>query len=897
MLRVRSKVASKISKIKEAEDFNFSNWLKKPVIHEHPVEAVVSYLKELPDLQIEFNSPDNSEFKFDIIDPDVTDELKNCDFVKVKSNAIFFMIALPTDDAVVYSDVEIKPVSFSTRMVDFLIVNPRIKTVKANIDSNPPVNYDCKLEVPAIFNYLSNLTAEIFKIELLEFEELASASKRVKVKDIEIEKFKKSKIAKMPLPGLPVMKKTFRIKVPSMGTYKFSEQKISILPFALPSVSDSTVTQIKKVKNYYANFIIPAKETIQYYRAVDRKHPVDPEKKTQKLSGSPQLQEQLSYILGNVRKVDWEKNIRLHIKLKKYEEAGAKYLAENEYAFLQEEIGIDTEKEAAAALKILFGNKLIKTALIITDFTKIGNPTFASHLNLEIGWSDKIKKHCPELSLNIIHGNNDERADLWNSSNSIILGDIDTTLNDYRLKILEESRLYKFDCIILDCVDRLMQEDTAAEFLYTIRPKVLWALTSVLDKNLPVELNDRLHPNVKIEKAFVRSKETLVQETPSFIINEFWCDADEKQTAEFKVALVDARKDLRRVLESGNPLRFTANIFTLFHRLNQLGNFAGGKGMSPKTDLLIKHLSNIRDNGKKALVLSQYEKLGIKKIAELLSNNGIKHIIAPNSLPAEEMTEVISKFQSNNELVAFVTDTKITKLKFVGADIPYIIKFDQWWNPISNWELEDIFIRSGDESLKESINIFHYYSTGTLDQKVRELLLENDLLNKNLLELMQPKLFEELISVDEWLNIFGMPVSAETKIVQTPEAVLEILRRMSMDDFRKLLMRLYSILGYSNLDILELSTSNSFNIIGRAQRNSRVFNLVVRVITESKISKSALENIVAESSSHRQDKVFVISKEILPVVDDKIIRENVTILAGPSLAKFLIRTGVIPNQV
>jgi len=59
-----------------------------------------------------------------------------------------------------------------------------------------------------------------------------------------------------------------------------------------------------------------------------------------------------------------------------------------------------------------------------------------------------------------------------------------------------------------------------------------------------------------------------------------------------------------------------------------------------------------------------------------------------------------------------------------------------------------------EEVFKESINLCHYYSTGTLDQKVRELLLEGDLLNRNVFELMQPKLYEELISIDEWLKIF-----------------------------------------------------------------------------------------------------------------------------------------------
>ncbi len=82
--KVRSKVASKISKIKEADDFNFSNWLKKPLQQNHPIEQITSYVKDLDDAQIEFVSPEHAKYKFDMIEPEVTDELKNCEFKKVK---------------------------------------------------------------------------------------------------------------------------------------------------------------------------------------------------------------------------------------------------------------------------------------------------------------------------------------------------------------------------------------------------------------------------------------------------------------------------------------------------------------------------------------------------------------------------------------------------------------------------------------------------------------------------------------------------------------------------------------------------------------------------------------------------------------------------------------------
>jgi len=897
MQNVRSKVASKISKIKEAEDFNFSNWLKKPAVHHHPVESLSSYLADLGEQQIEFIFPENSEYEFDIVEPDVNDELKNCDFQKVRSNAVFFMIALPSDKGFVFSEVELKPVSYSARLVEFLPTTPSIKSIKVKFDYKASRSYDLQLKVPSNQNYLSDLVPEVFKIDLLDFEDLVSSSIKVKVQNIKMEGFKKTKVEKMPLPGMPEMKKVIKIKIPSIGTFKTSQRQIPVSILEQAALLEIPAFKLSRIKTFYTNFKLSKKDSFLLYRNIDSKHSGKDKPQTSIASEYSQMQDVFAYILGNVRRVDWEKSKHLQIKLREYEENAAKFLAENEYAFLQEEFGIDTEKEAIAALKVLFGNRVIKSVLIVTDSANTGNPNIAKDLNLEIGWSGKLRKLCPELVLNIISGNNEERADLWNKSKSIVIADIDTALNDFRLKILEDKRLNKFDCIILDYVDNiLLRKDISEEFLSSLKPKVLWAASGMLDNNLHIQLNERLSHSSKIQKILVRSKKDLIRETPKFIFNEFWFKTDEYQAAEFKTALADSKKEIRRVLETGNPLRFAANIFTLLHRLNQLGNFAAGKSKSPKTELLLKHILKIKENGKKVLVLSQYEKLGTKKIAELLAGYGIKHISAPNALSVEEMNQSLLTFQSQPDIVAFITDAKPSRLKSSDIDVSYVIRFDQWWNPLNNWELEDMFLKSGEAVFGESINILNYHSLGTLDQKVRELLLEADLLNRNVFELMQPKLFEELISVDEWLKIFGMPVSSESKLLEDIFVMSEVIKKITVDEFRKLLMRFFTIIGFSDVDILELPNSNSFNLIGRAQRNSRIFYLNARVLMENKIDRAAVENFIAESSSSGQDRIFVIGRDSLPALNEAKLRDNVTLIDGPSLAKFLIRVGIVPSQ-
>jgi hypothetical protein len=896
--KVRSKIASSISKIEEADDFCFSNWLKKPSVDHQPVESILSRLANTPDIILDFIVPENLIREFGFIEPDVTDELKNCVFPRVRSNAVFFMIPITLDNGISYPDVELRPLSFSTRTLEFLINVPVHKKIKVQFDHLTPIEYNCTLDVPAIFNYLEDMIPEIYNIDLLEFEDLINSAKRIKVNNFKLDSFQKVKIGKSALPGLPKLKKIYNVKIPSIGNYKSNQQKISISSFTLPSISDSYSIQLSRVKNWFTKFQLPKTDDFLLYSLKEEKLSVGDAEKRKRSKVNENLKEQLKLILSSVKKVNWEKISFLQIKLRQYEEVGAKFLVENDYALLQDELGIDTQKEVVAALKIMFGHRLIKSALIISANYKLGNPNYSKRLNIEMGWSDKLGKYCPELSCAMLEGNTDERIGSWNKSNSINIVDIDTAINDFSLKILNEEKLNKFDCIILDDAHLLMStEEKGKDFVSSLKPKILWATSSVLDKNLNKGLNSWLSPSVTIEKFQIRSKESVKEGSPRFILNEVWFEADKDQLGEFKVTMVDCKKELRRVLESGNPLRFTANIFTQLHRLNQVGNFAPGKSKSPKTEFLLEQIKTLRENGKKALILSQYDRLGTKKIAELFIKNGIEHILVAGSASAQELKKAISLFESNKEMVAFISDTKPSKLKFLDLDIPYVIKFDQWWNPINNWELEDMFTSSGEGSVfKESVNIYNFYSLGTVDQKVRELLLKNDLLNKNVFELMHSKLYEELISVDEWLKIFDVPTSDEDNDQLSLEAVLENIKKITHDNFRTMLTKFFSRLGYNNLEIIEIPNSNSFNIVGDAKRNNNIFRLVATVISEGKLSKQNLEEILGETSSSGNDKVFIITKGKIPTVNESILRENVTLVDGLLLSKYLLRLGIVVTQ-
>jgi hypothetical protein len=261
----------------------------------------------------------------------------------------------------------------------------------------------------------------------------------------------------------------------------------------------------------------------------------------------------------------------------------------------------------------------------------------------------------------------------------------------------------------------------------------------------------------------------------------------------------------------------------------------------------------------------------------------------------DEIKKSLSLFKSKKEIVALITDAKIPKLDFGNSIVPYIIRFDQWWNPTSTWELEDMFLTDDSSENEGSINVYNYYLMGSIDEGIRELLYKKDILRKNLFELMPLKVFDELISIDEWLRLFQMP-SGDDFVKITPDEVIKLLNTSTLNFFRTTLSKFFFLLGYSNVDIIDLPNSSSFNIVGESTRNNRKFFLNARVFIEGKITKKMIEEIVLETSSSGKDKIFIISKGQFPEGSEKLLRENVTLLDGQTLAKYLILMDLVNVQ-
>jgi len=911
MLRsVRKKIAHSISHVDGAEDFYFSSWLRMPQDEQIELGALSSSLQDTSHLERDIPPPDNREALIGLESSEVLPELKDYNFSNVKSNAVFFMMHTVSAKAIMISEIEPKPGGYTAKIIEFLIPGAAVKDIRIKfytyepveykllIDYPTPANYKFTVDLPEVTDYLSEMVPEVYNIDLLKVEELEDSVDAVDIYKIDISSIKKGKSKKIAIQKIKKPKKVYKVKVPGMGNYVSNLSEVRIKMLHSPDILETVKISFPDASILSAEVTLTGMLPYKYYDASDEELIEVSDFQVNELKHPRTVKDVLKFLLKNVHKVEWDKRKDPQLPIEKYEDAGAKFLAEHDYALLQDELGLNKEKETIAALKFLFESRHFRSVLIISSRDKIGNPRQANKHIDSLDWTNELCRWAPELSYLQVGGSDDERVDLWKKPALIYLVDYETIINDSSSEIVEPGRLNRFDCIILDEVQQLLQRsEKGSRLLSSFKPNTLWALSSLIEPSLKEKVNKKLNEKTQIENAKIRSKEKIGGKSPLFIWRENWLNHDEEQVREYNETIVDCQKDLRRVLESGNPFRFQANIYTLLHRLKQVSNFAPGNIESPKTDLLCEHVSIIAKNKKKVLILSQYDRLGTKKIEKVFEGKGFNFILAPNSISAEDMNKSLALFKNKEDITAFVTDAKLTRLKFSDYNIPYIIKFDQWWNPTSVWEVEDLFDLSENKSYKEKINVYSYCVHDSIDEGIKKLLSDKNLLNKNIMDILPPKVLDELVSVDEWLNFFNMPTGEkDEKVLPTADQVLNLLKISTLNYFRTILSKFFYKIGYTNIDIVDEEGTSSFNVVGEGKRNKRKFNLYARIILDDIIKTKAVKEVLMEVGSSQNNKIFIITKGKFENGCERVIRENVTLMDGNTLADYLIHFGLVTDR-
>ncbi len=745
---------------------------------------------------------------------------------------------------------------------------PQIRKVEYNINIPTSNETEFRFAEPQVEDHLAKLIPKIYNVELLTIIEgnyLQGKYLQTKIDLLDSSpKTYKAKVVELP-------EKTSTFEIPVLSDLHF--QFYSTNPFQSLTADSVKEKEIEFTKLNLQDGRSKLNQFKQFTTSLRIKQPMTVETDPDILDKMLQPEINLSE----------EEENQLLKDLYPFQKEGAKFLAENKKAVLSDEMGLGKSIQAVLGLKYLFIKREIKSVLVLTNDYVKGDKIPARMFGSTDNWAGIFKSFTPDISFNIIRQDARNITKELNKPAQVYIISFPFLLKSLTENLITINKIKNFDCIILvDAEAALIKKESVNKFLKIKNPKYFWALTNEINAS---EMINKLPESSKIV-SLGRSKTEVQQQLPNLIRQDVWIDLDNDQKPEYDQLFFLAQSQIYDTLQTGNPFRVQAKVFSLLHQLKQVTNFASQKSTSYKTKLLMFHLSAIKNNKNQAIVFSLYDKFGTQKLTELFYKEKIKFTGFSDGMTKEEMEKAIIKFNNDKSITVFLAGTQHAAKYSHLPYAPYIIYFDQWWIPVSNWQLEEKIM--SDKNSKPGINVYNYLAKDTIEEKLFQKLTEKDLLNKNITGTLGADNFSKLIAENEWLDIFNLQQKDSPK-TETTDTSYNAVNSLSPSKIVEKVKLLFSNLGYQNVSAKEIEANRSYILQGELIKKGTRSGFTAQVNTSNNgVNTSTIKNFIESANEGgKPGKIFIIT--LNPNYTDNKFSgsDEVTIINGNSLGKYL----------
>jgi len=215
-----------------------------------------------------------------------------------------------------------------------------------------------------------------------------------------------------------------------------------------------------------------------------------------------------------------------------------------------------------------------------------------------------------------------------------------------------------------------------------------------------------------------RTKELVAADLPEKQVQELFVDLSPAHRAVYDTVLQRERQKVLGLLAD-----LDRNRFIVFRSLTMLRMLAlsprlidpdAPDPVSAKLDVLLEHVQELRAEGHRALVFSQFTSY-LEMAAERLRGAGIAYAYLDGSTRRRE--EVIDGFRSGNAPV-FLISLKAGGFGLTLTEADYVFLLDPWWNPAAEAQAIDRTHRIGQE---QRVFVYRLIAAGTIEEKVLAL--------------------------------------------------------------------------------------------------------------------------------------------------------------------------------
>jgi len=371
--------------------------------------------------------------------------------------------------------------------------------------------------------------------------------------------------------------------------------------------------------------------------------------------------------------------------------------------------------------------------------------------SLVYNWLDEVENYAPHIRVKIIQGTPEERRALLQDGK-----DCDLYITSYPLlrRDLPYYSEKQFHTVFIDEAQFIKNAMTGnARSVKGLKAKTRFALTGTPIENSLSELwsiFDFIMPGylfsyTRFAKRFERPaakgdthilqqlsrrikpfllrrmKKDVLAELPDKIENKLVTELTEEQRKLYLSYAKQARNEISDEISRVGFEKSRMQILAALTRLRQicchpgmfLENYEGGSG---KVSLFLQIMDELRQNGHRILVFSQFTTM-LEILKEALTEAEIPFFYLCGTTKPAERREYVKRFnEGEGDLFLISLKAGGTGLNLTGADT--VIHFDPWWNPAVEDQASDRAHRIGQE---KNVHVIKLLTKGTIEEKIFRL--------------------------------------------------------------------------------------------------------------------------------------------------------------------------------
>ncbi len=446
----------------------------------------------------------------------------------------------------------------------------------------------------------------------------------------------------------------------------------------------------------------------------------------------------------------FQKPASLSAELRPYQTAGSGWMLDRSKRFggalLADDMGLGKTVQTIALIESLFTE----------DHSDSGVVMVVATASLLGNWKAEFGRFAPARRVFILHGasRDSERAriqlgDVILTSYGTFARDLAYHLKqDYRTVVVDEASLMRNPDT--DHAKAISKLKASYRIALTGTPiengvKDLWSIFRFIQPGwlggqkdfkdryeLPLQADESSRAalerlRMKISPFLLRrTKEQVAPELPSKLFIDEFCDLSPDQQAVYKELLVEGRKRVDAIGDSGNKGAARMQMLTALLRLRQTCcDLALLKNDQFKRLITLKRSSKLQrllelteeaiNGGHRMLVFSQFQ-TQLLEIEKCFSERNWASLRLDGQ--TRNRQQLVDKFQQSDGPPVFLISLKAGGygLNLTAADI--VVHFDPWWNPAAEAQATDRAHRIGQT---RPVTVYRLLTRGTVEEKVVRL--------------------------------------------------------------------------------------------------------------------------------------------------------------------------------